>query len=112
MITADDSAANALERFDDGVDDDNGVDVTFDDAVDARAYNAASGITTSGTSVDFTNFALCAKQTLRDSASSVNLPVSFFRFAKVLGMIAVEQMNHDDEIILIFCGMSILLKEE
>jgi hypothetical protein len=72
----------------------------------------ASGITTSGTSVDFANFALRAKQTLRDSALSVNLPVSFLRFAGVLGMIAVELMNHDDEIILIFCGMSILLKEE
>ncbi len=61
MITADDLAANALERFDDGVDDDNGVDVTFDDAVDAQAYNAASGVTTSGTSVNFANFALRAK---------------------------------------------------
>jgi hypothetical protein len=30
-----DSAANALERFDDDVDNNNGVDVTFDDAVDA-----------------------------------------------------------------------------
>ncbi len=35
MITANDLAANALERFDNGVDDDNGVDVTFDNAVDA-----------------------------------------------------------------------------
>jgi hypothetical protein len=90
MITADDSAANALERFDDGVDDDNGVDLTFDDAVNARAYDAASGVTTSGTSVGFSNFALRAKQTLRDSTSFVNLPVSFLRFAGVLGMIAVE----------------------
>jgi hypothetical protein len=80
--------------------------------LDAQAYNAASGVTTSGTSVDLANFALCAKQTLQDSASSVNLPVSFLHFAGVLGMIAVELMNRDDEIILIFCGMSILLKEE
>ncbi len=80
--------------------------------MDAQAYNAASGVTTSGTSVDLANFALCAKQTLQDSASSVNLPVSFLHFAGVLGMIAVELMNRDDEIILIFCGMSILLKEE
>jgi hypothetical protein len=58
MITADDSAANALERFDDGVDDNNGVDVSFDDAVDAQAYDAASGVTSSGTSVNFANFAL------------------------------------------------------
>ncbi len=106
MITANDLAANALERFDDGVDDNNGVDITFDDAVDARAYNAASGVTTSGTSINFANFELSAKQTLQDSASSVNLPVSFLRFAGVLGMIAVEQMNRNDEIILIFCGMS------
>ena len=111
MITANDLAPNAFERFDDDVDDNNGVDVTFDNAVDARACNAASGVTTSGTSVDFANFALCAKQTLQDSASSVNLPVSFLRFAGVLGMIAVEQMNCDDEIILVFLGMSILLKE-
>jgi hypothetical protein len=90
MITANDSVANALERFDDGADDNNGVDITFDDAVDARAYNAASGVTTSGTSINVANFALRAKQTLRESASSVNLPVSFLLFAGVLGMIAVE----------------------
>ncbi len=90
MITANDLAANALERFDDGFDDDNGVDITFDNAVNAQAYDVASGVTTSGTSVDFANFALCAKQTLQDSASSVNLPVPFLRFAGVLGMIAVE----------------------
>jgi hypothetical protein len=111
MITANDLAANALERFDDGVDNDNRVDITFDDAVDAQAYNAASGITTSGTSVDFANYALRAKPTLRDSASSVNLPITFLRFAGVLGMIAVESINHNDEIISIFCCMSILLKE-
>jgi hypothetical protein len=64
MITANDLAANELERFDDGVDSNNGVDVTFDDAVNAQAYNAASGVTTSGTSIKFANFALCAKQTL------------------------------------------------
>jgi hypothetical protein len=107
MITADDSAANALERFDDGVDDDNGVDVTFNDAVDAQAYNVASGVTTSGTSVDFANFALHAKRTLQDSASSVNLPITFLRFAGVLGMIAVESINRNDEIISIFCCMNI-----
>jgi hypothetical protein len=90
MITADDLAANALERFDDGVDNNNGVDVTFNNAVDARAYDAASGVTTSGTSIDFANFALRAKQTLQDSASSVNLPVYFLRFSGVLGMIPVE----------------------
>jgi hypothetical protein len=62
----------------DGVDDDNGVDVSFKDAVDARAYDAASGVTTSGTLVGYANFVLCAKQTLRDFASFVNLPVSFY----------------------------------
>jgi hypothetical protein len=90
MITADNLAANALERFDNGVDNNNGVDVIFDDAVNAQAYDAASGVTTSATSVDFANFMLRAKQTVQDSASSVNLPVSFFPFAGVLGMIAVE----------------------
>ncbi len=90
MITTNDLAANALERFDDGVDNDNGVNVTFDNAVNAQAYNAASGVTTSGTSVGFSNFALCAKQTLQDFASFVNLPVSFLHFAGVLGMIVVE----------------------
>jgi hypothetical protein len=44
MITANDLAANALERFDDGVDNDNGVNVTFNDSVDAQAYDAASGV--------------------------------------------------------------------
>ena len=111
MITANNLGAYALERFDDGVDDNNGVDITFNDAVDTQAYNAASGVTTSGTSVNFANFMLCAKQTLRDSASSINLPITFLRFAGVLGMIAVESINCDDEIILIFCRMNILLKE-
>ncbi len=80
---------------------------TFDDAIGAQAYDAASGVTTSGTSIDFANFALCAKQTLQDSASSVNLPVTFLHFARVLGMIAVESINRDDEIISIFCCMNI-----
>jgi hypothetical protein len=90
MITANDSAANALERFDHGVDDDNGVNDTFNNAVNAQAYNAASGVTTSGTSIDFANLALHTEQTLRDSTSSVNLPVSFLRFTRVLSMVAVE----------------------
>jgi hypothetical protein len=107
MITANDSVANALERFDNDVDDDNGVDVTFDDAVDAQAYDAASDVTTSGTSVNFANFALRAKRTLRDPASSINLRITFLRFAGVLGMIAVESINRNDEIILIFCCMDI-----
>jgi hypothetical protein len=107
MITANDLAANALERFDDGVDDDNGVDVTFDDAVGTQAYDVASGITTSGTSVDFANFALHTKQTLQDFASSVNLPITVLCFARVLGMIAVKSINRNDEIILIFCCMNI-----
>jgi hypothetical protein len=90
MITANDLVVNALARFDYGVDDDNGVDFTFDNAVDAQAHNVASGVTISGTSVNFANFVLRAKQTLQDSASSVNLPVSFLHFAGVLGMIAVD----------------------
>jgi hypothetical protein len=68
MITADDSAANAVERFDDGVNDTcfdiddasedvyDVVDVRFDDEVDARAYNAATGVTTGGTSINFADF--------------------------------------------------------
>ncbi len=102
MITANDSLANALERFDNGVDDNNGVNITFDDAVDAQAYNVASGVTTSGNFINFANFALRAKQTLQDSASSVNLPITFLCFAGVLGMIAVKSINRDDEIISIF----------
>ncbi len=92
---------NALERFNNGVDNDNGVDVPFNNAVDAQAYDAASSVPTSGTSVNFANFGICAKQTLRDSASSVNLPITFLHFAGVLGMIAVESINPGDEIFLI-----------
>ncbi len=88
MITADDLTANAVERFNDGVDDtgvnvvdasedvdDVGVDVSFDDEVDARAYNAPIGVTTGSTSRDFADFARCAKRTSQESASSVDLPV-------------------------------------
>jgi hypothetical protein len=85
MITANDLAANALERFDNGVDDDNEVDVTFKDAVNAQAYDVASGVTISDTSINFANFALRTKQTLQEYASSVNLPVSFFTFCRSLG---------------------------
>ncbi len=103
MITADKSAANAVERFDNGVDDtcidvdnasedvdDVGVDVRFNNEVDTQAYDTTSGVTTGGTSGDFANFTLPAKQTLQESDSSVNLPVLFLRFAGVFAMIAVE----------------------
>jgi hypothetical protein len=92
MITANNLVANALERFDDGVDDGNGVNVTFDDAVDAQAYDVASGITTSGTSVDFANFALRAKQTLRDSTSSVNLPITFYVLLEYWARLLLSQL--------------------
>jgi hypothetical protein len=88
MITVDDSVANAIERFDDGVDDtgvnvidagedvdDIGVDVHFNDEVDTQAYNATTGVTTGGTSRDFANFARHAKQTSQESTSSIDLPV-------------------------------------
>ncbi len=52
MIHADDSAENAVERFGDG-DDNFGVDVSIDDGVDTRACDAASGVTTSGTTGNF-----------------------------------------------------------
>ena len=60
VIAVIDSAANSLERFVDFVDSDLRVDVTIDD-VDAHAHDAASGVTTSGTSGNFDDFALRAK---------------------------------------------------
>ncbi len=52
MIHADDLVENAVERFEDG-DDNFGVDISIDNGVDTRACNAASGITTSGTTSNF-----------------------------------------------------------
>ncbi len=52
MIHADNSAENAVERFEDG-DNNFGVDVSINDGVDTQACNAASGITTSGTTGNF-----------------------------------------------------------
>ncbi len=76
MITADDSAANAVERFDDGVGntgvnvvnasedvDDAGVNACFDDEVNAQANDDNNGVTTGGTSGNFANFLQCAMQT-------------------------------------------------
>ncbi len=48
MIHADDSAENAVERFEDG-ENNFGVDVSIKNGVDTRACDAASGVTTSGT---------------------------------------------------------------
>jgi hypothetical protein len=53
---ADDLAVNAVERFNDGLDDEIVVDVTISYGVDTRAY-AASGVTTSCTSRYFTTCA-------------------------------------------------------
>ncbi len=55
-FNADDSAANAVERFNDGLDNEIVVDVTILYGVDTQAY-AASGITTSCTSRYFTTCA-------------------------------------------------------
>ncbi len=53
---ADDSAANAVKIFNDGLDDEIVVDVTILYGVDTRAYTA-SGVTTSCTSRYFTTCA-------------------------------------------------------
>jgi hypothetical protein len=52
VIHADDSADNAVERFEDG-DDNFGVDVSINDGVDTQACDAGSGVTTSGTTGNF-----------------------------------------------------------
>jgi uncharacterized protein YciU (UPF0263 family) len=69
MMTADDLAANAVERFNDGVDDtgvnlvkasedvdDAEVDARINDGVNAEANDAKIGLTNSGTSGDLANF--------------------------------------------------------
>ena len=76
MIAVVDSAANSLERFVYFFDRDLRVDVTIDD-VDAHAHDAASGVTTSGTSGNFYDFALRAKLA----------PLPFLRLSRVLGMV-------------------------
>ncbi len=86
-MTVDDSAANAVERFNNGVVN-TGVDVVkanedvdnvevnarVNNGVDAEANDAKTGVTNGGTSGDLANFWRCAKQTSRESASSFDLP--------------------------------------
>ena len=79
MIDADDSAANAVARFEDG-DNKFGVDVSVDDGVDARPYNADSGVTASGTCGNFADFVFRSKQCLGLTAFAGNLPFAFLRF--------------------------------
>jgi hypothetical protein len=87
-MTASDSAANAVERFKNGVDDtgvdvveasedvdDAEVDTSVNDGVNAEADNAKTGVINGGTSGDLVNFRQCAEQTSQESASSFNLPV-------------------------------------
>ena len=86
MIAVVDLAANSLEKFVDFVDSNLRLNVTIDD-VDAHAHDAASGVTSSGTSGNLDNFALRAKLASQGAPSSVNLPFLFLRLAGVLGMV-------------------------
>ncbi len=79
MINADDSAANAVARFEDG-DNEFGIDVSADDGVDAQPYNADSGVTASGTCNNFADFAYRGKQCLGLTAFAGNLPFAFLHF--------------------------------
>jgi hypothetical protein len=88
MMTADDSVANAVERFNDGFNDtgvdvvaasedvdDAEVDACVSDGVNAEANNAKTGITNGGTFGDLADFRQRAERTSQESASSFNLPV-------------------------------------
>ncbi len=87
-MTVDDSVANAVERFNNGVNDtgvdvveasedvdDAEVDARVNDGVDTEANNAKTGVTNGGTSGYLANFRVCAEQTSQESASSFDLPV-------------------------------------
>jgi hypothetical protein len=90
LIHADNSAKNAVERFEDGDDncDDNfGGDVLIDDGVDTRACDAASGVTTSAATGNSAAAVPRVKRPLRDVTSSSDLPLTSLRLTTVLGMI-------------------------
>jgi hypothetical protein len=87
MIHADDSAENAVERFEDG-DDNFGVNVSIYNGVDTRACNAASGVTTSGTTGNFATTVPHRKQTLQEFYSSSDSPLPCLHLVATLGMIA------------------------
>ncbi len=87
-MTANDLAANAVERFNNGVNDtgidivkasedvDNAeVDARVNNGVDAEANDAKTGVTNGGTSGNLAGFRQCAEQTSQESASSFDLPV-------------------------------------
>ena len=106
LIAVADSAANSLEIFVDFVDGNLRVGITIDD-VNTHAHDAASGVTTSGTSGNFYNFTLRAKLTSREAPSSVNLPFPFLRLARVLGMVFNgELMNQYDRIFVFWWVVS------
>jgi hypothetical protein len=86
VIAVVDLAANSPERFVDFVDSDLRLDVTIND-VDARAHDAASGVTTSGTSGNLDDFALRAKLAAQGAPSLVKLTCVFLCLARVLGMV-------------------------
>ena len=90
MIHADDSAWNAVERFDDGddnSDDDVGGDVSIDDGVDTQPCDAALGVTTSVTTGNPAAAVPRGKRSLRDASFSSDLPLTSLRLAAVLAMI-------------------------
>ena len=104
LIHADNSALNAVERFEDGdhncdvnfvgnVDGDDNCDdnfvgnVSIDNGVDTRACGVASGVTTCGTTGNSTTAMPRGKRPLRDVTSSSDLPLTSLRLAAVVGMI-------------------------
>jgi hypothetical protein len=87
IFNAEDSAANAAERFDDGSDGKIFVNVTIVNGVDAQAFTA-SGVTTSGTSSDSATIVPRGKQNLQEFSSSFDLPLPSLCLAMGLGMIA------------------------
>jgi hypothetical protein len=90
LIHADDSAWNAVERFDDGddnSDDEVGGNVSIDDGVDTQPCDAASGVTTSVTTGNPAAAVPCGKRSLRDASFSSDLPLTSLRLVAVLALI-------------------------
>ena len=77
--------------IDDGVDTRTG-DVLINDGVNTQAYDADSGITTSGTTGNSAAAVPRRKRPLRDATSSFDSPLTSLRFAAVLGMIIWFEM--------------------
>ncbi len=87
-MTVDDLAVNAVERFNDGVNntgidvvkaskdvDDAEVDARVNYGVDTKANHAETGVTNGGTSGNLADFWQRAEQTSQESTSSFDLPV-------------------------------------